>query len=940
MRRIKQKLCAIILSAALLFTVVPINGAVYAKDEPTQGSCGMVCNFIEHMTNFLAFFYEDVVESNLVISPEFLRDNYIGSTGYALRGAWGKFRDLANLFLIIFLILIILSQITGYGISNYGIKKGLPKLLLAAVLINMSYVICQGCVDLANIFGTTISGFFEDLLAEAMPSGMELGLGGTVVSTIVVDVIAVITIYRKSLYFKIAIGVLLVFAYAFVSVALLWIVLAIRQSMAFLLVVLSPLAFASYVIPGTKSLFKTWFKTFKTLLMAYPICSVMFYGGAFAASIIYASWASNGGSGDVFKGIAFILVTVTPYYFIPATIMKSMSYAQRLMQNINSFARNTSRNFVNHSKAMQFLRANDKRFSDIARSGQRLNRKGQLVKRFGHKNIARRADPTSGRFLRARKLGNRLVNGAIVVNNVATNLNRRTDAAYRNDAINAAAAIRRQNRYSSRAQVRRGWRDIDKDGKLIEVFDSDGKRKKMQHDDGASDYGYFDKNNKFIENKRFGIVKNFYHNNVSLRFSKNNPDNFLNEMQTSISTVDRQAFMDRMVHDINMDTSKKASVLEGILRSNNPDYSEAVAAASFLLNDGEDGRRLFSELVDNMVKSAGASDIDNMRNFARNLCGSQGDMNKIKKTMPILYNKIRYLGSLSGNTSFVMANYQSATHVTEKQIVGMSNKQFATMDNQDQRKVLDDLVAELEKDPTNGQNSSKLISACTAAEGALEDPLIRASLDAEQLSMMENIAALRKVTVEDCTNKNIRRDNEILKTMTGRDLNFTAANDGSFETFRRNYTESVAETFVSGVNRGGAPNFLEACRDGDTARIESILRAIDKNIDDRMTLAGYTDPSKRSKERNALMLDVVRSMQSKSSEFSDGLYSDESNEAVKKLTDYEANLRKYNNGRLASAPVIDSAIEEKAMKIRASRKSVDAIVNLMEQRFVRRSVRG
>ena len=48
---------------------------------------------------------------------------------------------------------IIISQLTGFGISNYGIKKMLPRLIIAAILVNLSIYICQIAVDLSNILG-------------------------------------------------------------------------------------------------------------------------------------------------------------------------------------------------------------------------------------------------------------------------------------------------------------------------------------------------------------------------------------------------------------------------------------------------------------------------------------------------------------------------------------------------------------------------------------------------------------------------------------------------------------------------------------------------------------------------------------------------------------------------------------------------------------------
>ncbi len=59
----------------------------------------------------------------------YIQDNFlwIGSdvmgTGTSTHSAWKTFRNYANVAFIIMFLIVILSQITGFGISNYGIKK-------------------------------------------------------------------------------------------------------------------------------------------------------------------------------------------------------------------------------------------------------------------------------------------------------------------------------------------------------------------------------------------------------------------------------------------------------------------------------------------------------------------------------------------------------------------------------------------------------------------------------------------------------------------------------------------------------------------------------------------------------------------------------------------------------------------------------------------------
>ena len=84
---------------------------------------------------------------------------------------WAYMRNLANICFIIFLLVIIYSQITGLGINNYGIKKSLPRLIITAIIVNFSFLFCAIAVDISNIIGNGL----KDLLAGITDSAISTG---------------------------------------------------------------------------------------------------------------------------------------------------------------------------------------------------------------------------------------------------------------------------------------------------------------------------------------------------------------------------------------------------------------------------------------------------------------------------------------------------------------------------------------------------------------------------------------------------------------------------------------------------------------------------------------------------------------------------------------------------------------------------------------------
>jgi len=67
--------------------------------------------------------------------------------------AWSQFLGLGNAVFIVAFLVVIYSQVSGLGLSNYGVKKMLPRIIVMAILINLSFYICQLALDLSNILG-------------------------------------------------------------------------------------------------------------------------------------------------------------------------------------------------------------------------------------------------------------------------------------------------------------------------------------------------------------------------------------------------------------------------------------------------------------------------------------------------------------------------------------------------------------------------------------------------------------------------------------------------------------------------------------------------------------------------------------------------------------------------------------------------------------------
>ncbi|MGV9002142.1 MAG: hypothetical protein ACOH18_04305 [Candidatus Saccharimonadaceae bacterium] len=205
---------------------------------------------------------------------------------------WAAIRNLANIgFAIVFLI-VIFSQLTGAGISNYGVKKVLPRLIVMAIAINASFYITQFMVDVSNVVGSSVGSFFSSAAVFDSTNG-GFGANGNTFTDVVGNLLAgqaVVGIAAVGTVGVIAYGgvglFIMVILAAIVAVAVTLLILAARQAFIVILIVVSPLAFLAMIFPNTKKWYDNWQKIFISLLVIYPMIALVFAASALAAKIL------------------------------------------------------------------------------------------------------------------------------------------------------------------------------------------------------------------------------------------------------------------------------------------------------------------------------------------------------------------------------------------------------------------------------------------------------------------------------------------------------------------------------------------------------------------------------------------------------------------------------------------------------------------------------
>lgn len=252
--------------------------------------------------------------------------------------AWSVMRNFANIAFVIAFLLIIFSQLTSIGISNYGVKKLLPRLVISAILVNISFWICAVAVDLSNILGSSMNGIFQGItntLANApgtQQSAFTTGHGSTWV-TIAGFALAGVGLAAVAFYATLS-ALLPILLIIFITIITTVVALAIRQALIILLIVISPLAFVAYLLPNTESLFHKWRKLFQDLLLMYMIIAFIFGGSKLASEIVSSTASTVAPDYQLVIQIIGAFITVIPLILVPL-IMKGANNLVGKVMNSN-----------------------------------------------------------------------------------------------------------------------------------------------------------------------------------------------------------------------------------------------------------------------------------------------------------------------------------------------------------------------------------------------------------------------------------------------------------------------------------------------------------------------------------------------------------------------------------------------------------------------------
>lgn len=285
---------------------------------------------------------------------------------------WEYIRDFTNIVFIILLLVVVYSHLTGLGLSNYNIKRTLPRLIVGVILINLSFFLCSLAVDLSNIIGQSLSGIFTSIQEHTIKSGgiadtakvswenLFLAISGGAAT-------GIFAINFTGGFVNLILAAIPILFSVLIAVVIGMLTIALRQSVIFLLVAISPLAFVAYLLPNTESYFKRWRGLFSQMLVFYPMFSLLFGASQLAGWALIAS--SNSALGTIF-GMAIQILPL----FLSIPMLKMSNTALSSFSNFINNRLSPIQVSVKNAVALAQTEAKARHFANSKSAGAHLQR--------------------------------------------------------------------------------------------------------------------------------------------------------------------------------------------------------------------------------------------------------------------------------------------------------------------------------------------------------------------------------------------------------------------------------------------------------------------------------------------------------------------------------------------------------------------------------------
>jgi len=269
------------------------------------------CPFLDAVQTALDTF-DGAIEQKLKLKTDFFNTSdclqqtqETKPTACSLNAAWNRMLTYSLFILIIIGLIMVISQAASIGpFSAYSIRKIVPRIIIAVILITLSWPIMSFLVGLSNVAGQSMRALIYspfDTLISNNPI--------TIDPTAIIGALVVISVTTFGMG---TLAVIALFGTALLAVAVGLATLYFREALLILLVITAPIGIVSMVLPNTQRFWKLWYSQLTSVLVVFPIFTGMVAIGSVFGAILW-----NQGNGDLVDQFAAFGAVYAPYFFLP-----------------------------------------------------------------------------------------------------------------------------------------------------------------------------------------------------------------------------------------------------------------------------------------------------------------------------------------------------------------------------------------------------------------------------------------------------------------------------------------------------------------------------------------------------------------------------------------------------------------------------------------------
>ncbi|MCA9346881.1 hypothetical protein KC960_05325 [Candidatus Saccharibacteria bacterium] len=232
-----------------------------------------------------------------------------------VQSIWSTMRTIASVLIVLVALVGIASQVFNFDfISAYTVRKILPKLFIAVILIQLSWFLGTMAINISNTVGFSVQALitapFEQIANSTTGAGVGAGDGwigfadvltiygdsanhpeiaGGGVAALLVGGVVVAGAAAYAAGPATVLTIVLALTTAAIGLLMAFVVIALRYVLILSLLIVAPLALVAWILPNTKKWFDQWWSMFFTLLVMFPVVIAVLSFGKIAAIIIALS---------------------------------------------------------------------------------------------------------------------------------------------------------------------------------------------------------------------------------------------------------------------------------------------------------------------------------------------------------------------------------------------------------------------------------------------------------------------------------------------------------------------------------------------------------------------------------------------------------------------------------------------------------------------------